>query len=642
MGAWNLLMLVLCLPVQFWFGWRFLSLGWKGLRAFSPDMNSLVMLGTLAAFTYSTVVTFWPNWLPADAQHVYFESAAVVITLVLLGKYLEARSKSEAGNAMRSLLKLQPAMARLILPDGSISDVSVSTIRTGDRIEVRPGETIPLDGIIENGSTAVDESMITGESIPVEKSPNDKVTGGTLNQFGNIRFRVTSVGSDTTLAKIVQFVEQAQASKPKLQSISDSVVAYFVPVVLVIALLTAASWLFGTGKIELALLHAVAVLIVACPCAMGLAVPTSVMVGSGRAAQLGILFRQSTAIENLANSTTIAVDKTGTVTQGKPHVSKIVTTESLDENAILQWTMDVQRKSEHPLAKAIVAHLDKRFPEASTDIRNFTAVPGFGVEAEVYNAALGSKENAPRLIQMGSERFMNRLEISLDGLRSEIQQCKAEGASLFYIAIDSQIAGMIALEDSLKPDSKNAISSLSHHNKKVLILSGDQTEAVRKTGLLAGLSADQSLGEMLPEAKAEKVRELMAQGEQVAFVGDGLNDAPALVSADVGVAIGTGTDLAIESADVVLMSGDLSSLVRAVEISRAIVANIYQNLGWAFGYNILLIPLATGLLEPLFGWKLSPIHAAIAMSLSSFFVVSNALRLRNFKPSFHQSSPIPN
>lgn len=625
MPAWNGLMLLLCLPVQFWFGRRFLILGWKSLCNRSPDMNALVMIGTLSAFAFSTVVTLWPNLVPPDSQHVYFESAAVVITLVLLGRFLEGRSRREAGQAMRGLMRLQPATAR-VLRNGLFTEIPIEGVQVGEKIEVRPGESIPLDGLVESGVSSVDESMVTGESLPVDKEPGDRLIGGTLNQNGNLLFSVTTTGNNTTLAKIIQFVERSQASKPKIQSLADHVVAYFVPVVLLIAIATAICWFMATQRIDLALVHAVSVLIIACPCAMGLAVPTSVMVGSGRAAQLGVLFRQSTAIESLANADTIAVDKTGTVTTGKPSITRIEIAPTFQREELLQWTVDIQRKSEHPIAKAIVRAMSDEFPNSLTNVDQFKAIPGFGVEAVI------NQKSAPKMIQMGSEKLMRRLGISLEHFAQSIDECKGEGASLFFVSVDGQSCGMIALEDSLKPDSVQAIKTLNESNIDIFVLSGDQNEAVRKTCRMLGLDASQAIGEMQPEEKAHQVHELKSSGRCVAFVGDGLNDAPALVEADIGVAIGTGTDLAIESADVVLMSGELSALVRAVGLSRAILSNIRQNLAWAFGYNILLIPLATGALEPAFGWKLSPMHAALAMSLSSFFVVSNALRLRGFQP----------
>ncbi len=635
MDRWNWLMLALTVPVQFWFGARFLRLGAKSLFSTSPDMNALVLLGTMAAFIYSTLVTVVPRWIPEPSRHVYFEAAAVVITLVLLGKYLETKSRHQASDAMKLLLNLVPKTATVIR-NGKQQTIAAQDVLLDDLIEVRPGAAIAVDGVVTDGSTYIDESMVTGESVPVAKAAGDMVIAGTINGTGSIQFRATAIGADTTLAKIVAFVESAQASKPRIQGIADRVVAYFVPAVLLIALATVLVWLFVIpgGSIDQALVHAVAVLIIACPCAMGLAVPTSVMVGTGRAAQQGILFRSTDAIESLSKVDVVAFDKTGTLTVGKPKLSAFHVLPPFDEAKLLQELALVEQRSEHPLALALVdaaaeavaaaAAEDRESPPAIT---RFQAIAGAGVEALLSN---GDE------LWVGSERFMQERGVETAAMAQQIAAAMETGSGYFFAAVNHRLAALIVVADPIKTSTPASIKELMDHGFEVALISGDNPRTAAAIAAQCGIPSANVYAEVRPNDKATVVAKLK-QSQQtpaqpvrhVAFVGDGLNDAPALTVADVGIAMGTGTDLAIESADVIAMSGDIQNIPRAIALSRAVMTNIKQNLAWAFGYNILLIPLATGLLKPWMGLSLSPIVAGLAMSLSSFFVVTNALRLRN-------------
>ncbi len=621
METWNWLMLCLAAPVQFWFGWQFLRLGIKSLLALTPDMNALVLIGTTAAFAYSTVVTVWPDSVPVESRHVYFEASAVVITLILLGKFLETRSRHQASDAMKSLLNLVPQSA-VVVRSGRTEKIPVDQIRVGDVVEVAPGSAIAVDGIVENGQTYIDESMVTGEPIAVFKQAGDRVVAGTLNTNGTIQFRADAVGADTTLAKIVAFVASAQASKPRIQGLADRVVAYFVPVVLLIALVTALGWLFAVpdGRLDQALIHAVAVLIIACPCAMGLAVPTSIMVGTGQAARLGFLFRSSAAVQSLSEVNAIAFDKTGTITVGKPQMLELRTFGDCDADKLLGELALIERRSEHPLASAIVGAADARKLSSTATIGRFKAIAGAGVEATLDNGSA---------FLIGSEQFLRERSIDLSAASTAIQSAGKSGTSYFLAAVDGQLAGLVTIADPIKPDANVAMASLRRQGVGLAMISGDNARTAQAVAANVGIAAADVYAEVMPNAKAHVIESLQRDGQRVAFVGDGLNDAPALTVASVGIAMGTGTDLAIESADVIIMSGELQSVARAVALARDVMKNIRQNLLWAFGYNIILIPVASGLFTT-WGLGLSPLMAGAAMSLSSFFVVSNALRLRRW------------
>jgi Cu+-exporting ATPase len=621
MDKWNWVMLALAIPVQFWFGAKFLRLGFKSLFSTNPDMNALILLGTIAAFAFSVIVTIWPDWLPLESRHVYFEASAVVITLVLLGKYLETRSRHQASDAMKLLLNLVPKTATVVR-DGRSQSISVDDVLLDELIEVRPGAAVAVDGIVESGSSYIDESMVTGEPVPVAKGPGDMVVAGTINGNGSIQFRATAVGGNTTLAKIVAFVESAQATKPRIQGIADRVVAYFVPVVLLIAIATAFAWLVVPGgSIDKALVHAVAVLIIACPCAMGLAVPTSVMVGTGKAAQLGILFRSTEAVQSLSEVTTIAFDKTGTLTLGKPELSSFQPFAPFDENSLLAQLAVVQRRSEHPLATAIVDAAETRHLSSSLNIVDFEAMPGAGVKARLTN---GDR------ILVGSEKLMSDNAIDVTQAKMPMEAAMERGHGFFFAAVNDQLAALMIVSDPLKSTTHSAIAELRDLHFDVALISGDNVRTAKSIAKQCGIEAASVIAEVKPNDKAAVIQRLQKENKRVAFVGDGLNDAPALTVADVGIAMGTGTDLAIETADVIAISGDLQNIPRAIRLSKAVMSNIKQNLIWAFGYNIVLIPIATGLVEPWFGLSLSPILAGVAMSLSSFFVVTNALRLRGW------------
>ncbi|MCU0715428.1 MAG: heavy metal translocating P-type ATPase [Pirellula sp.] len=621
MEQWNWVMLALTVPVQFWFGRRFLIAGAKSLFSTSPDMNALILLGTMAAFLFSTLVTIAPSWFPVQSRHVYFEASAVVITLVLLGKYLETKSRHQASDAMKVLLKLVPKMAT-VLRDGTPVTIPAEEVQLGDLLEVHPGTAIAVDGLVESGSTYIDESMVTGESVPVSKEKGDRVVAGTINGNGSIRFRATAIGADTTLAKIVAFVESAQSSKPRIQGIADRVVAYFVPVVLLIAVLTALAWIFVMpgGSIDQALVHAVAVLIIACPCAMGLAVPTSVMVGTGKGAQHGILFRSTEAIESLSRVKFVAFDKTGTLTLGKPQLSQLHTVAPYTKESILPNLAIVEQRSEHPLAHAIVDAFNAMGLQPEHRVVTFNAIPGAGVDATLSN---GDR------IRIGSERLMKENDIDTEPLENQAAQAIEDGEGYFFAAINDSIAALLVISDPIKPTTPTAITNLRQRGYQVALISGDNRKTAATIAERCNIDPSRVYAEVRPNNKAELIQSLKQDGSHIAFVGDGLNDAPALTVADVGIAMGTGTDLAIESADVIAMSGDTLLVPRAITLSQKVMSNIRQNLAWAFGYNVVLIPVATGLLQPWTGWSLSPIVAGGAMSLSSFFVVTNALRLRS-------------
>ncbi|MCX5497214.1 heavy metal translocating P-type ATPase [Kaistia dalseonensis] len=622
LGPWNgyaqfiLTSLVLIGP-----GRRFFLKGVPALLRLAPDMNALVALGAGAAYLYSAVATFLPALLPAGTGALYFEAAAVIVTLILLGRMLEARAKGRTGAAIQRLVKLRPKTAR-VARNGETMDVVLDDVRIGDVVIVRPGERIPVDGRLVEGASFVDESMITGEPLPVAKAIGDTVVGGTINTSGSFSFKAERVGAATVLAQIIRMVESAQGAKLPIQALVDTVTAWFVPVVMAAALATFIGWaVFGPEpSLSLALVNAVAVLIIACPCAMGLATPTSIMVATGRAAELGILFRKGDALQTLRDATIIAIDKTGTLTEGRPAVTDLVTALGFDRADVLRLAASLEARSEHPIAAAIVAAAEEQGLTLAPAI-SFEAMAGFGASAIVDG----------RAILVGADRLMARSGLDIALFRDEATRLGLEGKSPLYVAIDGQIAAILAVADAIKPSTPAAIAALKAHGRRIVMVTGDNKATAEAIGRRLGI--DEVVAEVLPDGKVAAIERLKARGAKVAFVGDGINDAPALATADIGIAIGTGMDIAIESADVVLMSGDLTGVVRAIALSRATLRNIGENLFWAFAYNAALIPVAAGALYPSFGILLSPMLAAGAMALSSVFVVGNALRLKRFNPA---------
>ena len=615
----HLLYFALATVVQFGPGWRFYRSGWPALLRGAPDMNSLVMLGSSAAWAYSVAAVFLAGLLPDGAANVYFEASAVIITLVLAGRYLEARARGRAGDAIRRLVSLQPGRARL-RRDGAVLEVPVGEVREGDLVVLRPGERLPVDGRVVEGGSWVDESMISGEPMPVEKSVGDEVIGGTVNGSGAFTFRATRVGSQTLLARIVRMVEQAQAARLPIQALVDRVTHVFVPVIIGVAILTFVAWLaFGPAPaLSFALVNAVAVLIIACPCAMGLATPTSIMVGSGRGAELGLLFRKGDALQALQDVDTIALDKTGTLTQGRPALTAFHAADGFAADAVLALAAAVEQRSEHPIAGAIVAAARTRGVHGG-DAREFVAEAGLGASATVES----------RRVAVGAARYLQRLGIDPAPLATAAGELAAQGATPVFIAVDGRSAALAAVSDPLKESAPAAIAWLHRRGLKVVMMTGDTRHTAATIAREAGI--DEVHAELLPGDKVAAIQQLQAGGRKVAFVGDGINDAPALAQADVGIAIGTGTDIAIDSAELVLMSGDLRNLPNAVALSSATLINIRENLFWAFAYNASLVPVAAGVLYPAFGVLLSPMLAALAMALSSLCVVGNALRLRLFR-----------
>jgi Cu+-exporting ATPase len=623
LGRQNLFYLFFALAtlVQFGPGLRFYRKGWPALIRGGPDMNSLVMLGTSAAFGYSLVATFLPSVLPAGTVNVYYEASAMIVTLILLGRYMEALSKGRTSEAIKRLMSLGAKSARVVR-DGEIVEVAVDAVRTGDIVQVRPGEKVPVDGEVTEGASYVDESMITGEPAPVQKAKGMAVVGGTLNKTGSFSFRVTQTGGDTMLAQIIRMVEAAQGSKLPIQSLVDRVTGWFVPAVITAAVLTFGVWLIvgPAPALTFALVNAVAVLIIACPCAMGLATPTSIMVGTGRAAQMGVLFRKGEALQSLRSVDTVALDKTGTLTKGHPELTDLVPAHGFERNELLALMAAVESRSEHPVAQAIV----EAAREQSIDlpaVSSFEALPGYGVAAQVDG----------RRIDIGADRLMTKLGLDVAAFASNARLLADEGKTPLYAAIDGKLAAVIAVADPIKPSTPAAIQALHQLGLRVAMITGDNRRTAEAIARKLGI--DEVIAEVLPDGKVDAVKRLRGSDRKLAFVGDGINDAPALAEADVGIAIGTGTDVAIESADVVLMSGDLRNVANAIGLSKATIANIKQNLFWAFAYNASLIPLAAGALYPAYGLLLSPVVAAAAMAFSSIFVLGNALRLRRFKPS---------
>ncbi|WP_143358477.1 heavy metal translocating P-type ATPase [Escherichia coli] len=610
-----LTLLVLAIP-----GWRFYEKGFPALFRLGPDMNSLVAVGTAAAFGYSMVATFAPSLLPAGTVNVYYEAAAVIVALILLGRFLEARAKGRTSEAIKRLVGLQAKEAH-VLRDGRIVDIPINDVAQGDIVEVRPGERVPVDGEVTEGRSFVDESMITGEPIPVEKAEGSTVVGGTVNQKGALTLRATAVGGQTMLAQIIRMVEQAQGSKLPIQAVVDKVTLWFVPAVMLAAVLTFLVWLvFGPSPaLSFALVNAVAVLIIACPCAMGLATPTSIMVGTGRGAEMGVLFRKGEALQLLKDAKVVAVDKTGTLTEGRPVLTDLEIADGFDRNQVLAKVAAVESRSEHPIARAIVESAVEGGIALPT-MTDFDSVTGMGVRATVDGAR----------VEVGADRFMRELGLDVGGFARTAERLGNEGKSPLYASIDGRLAAIIAVADPIKSSTPAAIAALHQLGLKVAMITGDNARTAQAIAKQLGI--DEVVAEVLPEGKVEAVRRLKATHGQIAYVGDGINDAPALAEADVGLAIGTGTDVAVESADVVLMSGNLQGVPNAIALSKATIGNIRQNLFWAFGYNTALIPVAAGVLYPAYGVLLSPIFAAGAMALSSVFVLGNALRLRRFQP----------
>ncbi len=609
-------------PLQFWIGWSFYSAAWRRLKQKSADMNTLIAVGTSAAYFYSVLATFFPNLFLAEGlkPDVYYDTAGTIIVLILLGRLLEARAKGRTSEAIKKLISLQARTARIVR-DGQEKDIPIEEVLIGDIVIVRPGEKIPVDGIIKEGYSAVDESMVTGEALPVEKGPGQEVIGGTINKMGTFKFEATKVGKDTMLARIIKMVEEAQGSKPPIARLADRIAGYFVPAVMGIAFLTFIVWyLWGPyPRLNYALLNFVAVLIIACPCALGLATPTSIMVGTGKGAENGILIRSGEALETAHKLTTIVLDKTGTLTQGKPSVTDIISFDDYNREEILRYAASAEKGSEHPLGEAIVARAkEENIPLVV--LEEFKAIPGLGLEA-----ILDGKN-----LLLGNFKLMKERGLVNQKFEKISQEFSAQGKTLIFVAIDYKVVGLIAVADTLKENSKEAVKALHQLGLEVVMITGDNQKVAEAISKQIGI--DRVLAEILPAEKALQVKNLQAEGKKVAMVGDGINDAPALAQADVGIAIGTGTDVAMESADITLIKGDLRGIVTAIALSKATIKNIKQNLFWAFAYNIILIPVAAGVLFPFFGILLNPMLAATAMAFSSVTVVSNALRLRSFRP----------
>ncbi|MDO9420963.1 MAG: heavy metal translocating P-type ATPase [Herminiimonas sp.] len=619
-----LLQFVLTSIVLFFPGLRFYQKGLPALWRRAPDMNSLVAVGTLAAYGFSLVATFASSWLPSGTIAVYYEAAAVIVTLILLGRYLEAKAKGRTSEAIKRLVGLQAKTAR-VRRGQTVIDIPIADVINGDIIEIRPGERIPVDGEVIEGASFVDESMITGEPVPVEKILNAAVVGGTVNQTGALAIKATAVGGATVLAQIIRMVEQAQGSKLPIQAMVDRVTMWFVPAVMGLATLTFLIWFFfgPDPALTYGLVNAVAVLIIACPCAMGLATPTSIMVGTGRGAEMGILFRKGEALQLLKEAKVVAVDKTGTLTEGKPALTDMTVADGFLRDDVLAKVAAVEAKSEHPIARAIVAAAEASGLVLPT-VASFESVTGFGVRATLVEGGVETR------IEIGADRYMIKLGFDPSVFASVATQLGDDGKTPLYAAIDGKLAAIISVADPIKATTADAIQALHALGLKVVMITGDN----RRTGeaIARKLNIDEVIAEVLPDGKVEAVKRLKRDYGRLAYVGDGINDAPALAQADVGMAIGTGTDVAIEAADVVLMSGSLQGVPNAIALSKATIGNIRQNLFWAFVYNCALIPVAAGALYPVNGLLLSPVFAAGAMALSSVFVLGNALRLKKFQP----------
>jgi Cu+-exporting ATPase len=612
----------LATPVQFYTGWDYYTGGWKSLKNRSANMDVLVAMGSSVAYFYSLAVLLYP----ALGSHVYFETSAVIITLIKLGKMLEARAKGKTGNAIRKLMGLRPKTAT-IMRDGKEVEVSLKVVKVGDVVVVRPGEKIPVDGLVLEGNSAVDESMLTGEPIPVDKSTGDTVVGATINSEGLLKFRATKVGKDTALAQIIKLVQDAQGSKAPIQALADRVAAVFVPGVIGIATITFILWWVLGGQFVPAMIRLVAVLIIACPCALGLATPTAIMAGTGKGAEKGILFKDSEALEKATKLETIVLDKTGTLTLGRPTVADVIALNASSpvqhKKELLRIAASVEKGSEHPVGRAILKEAEKQALELF-EPEDFKASGGFGVRARING----------QMVYVGKPGWFIEMGVDMVSGNEYVHTLQRQGKTLMAVVVEKELAGLIAVADSLKPESREAVAELRSKGLKVVMLTGDNTETATSIG--AEVQVDEIVAEVRPEEKSMKVKELQDRGQMVGMVGDGINDAPALAQADVGIAIGTGTDVAIETADVILASGNLRGISRAIQLSRATMRTVKENLFWAFIYNIILIPVAAGLLYPLEFLphalrQLHPILAALAMALSSVTVVSNSLRLYRAK-----------
>ncbi|WGJ14535.1 heavy metal translocating P-type ATPase [Methylocapsa sp. D3K7] len=676
MQASRIIQFILTALVLFGPGLRFFTTGFPALWRGTPDMNALVALGAGTAFAYSALVTFTPSLFPAGTSHVYFESAAVIVTLILLGRSLEARAKGRTGAAIEHLIGLKPKTAR-VLREGAPVDIALEDVVAGDIILVKPGEKVPVDGQVVEGSSFVDESMLTGEPGPVTKGAGANVVGGTINRTGSFSFRVTKTGSDTVLAQIIRMVEQAQGAKLPIQALVDKVTAWFVPAVIGVAALTFALW-FWLGpapSLSYALIQMVAVLIIACPCAMGLATPTSIMVGTGRGAELGVLFRKGDALQALANVSAIALDKTGTITKGRPELTDFLVAPGFDQMEVLAFVAAVEARSEHPIAMAITAAAKEagvagKEPPGVADQSNLhmkrhvsawrrflswsrltkhiqhpagTSEEAGSVTAQAVNFAARPGLGAEAMVEwhhvaVGADRFMAAQGVDIAAFAEAAARFGEDAKSPLYAAIDGKLAGLVVIADPIAPNARRAVGALRAQGLEVIMVTGDNRRTAEAVAREVGIGT--VVAEVLPEGKINALHELRARHRAIAFVGDGINDAPALAEADVGLAIGGGTDVAIEAADVVLMSGDLGGAAAAVALSRVTMRNIKQNLFWAFAYNMILIPVAAGVLYPAFGILLSPMLGAGAMAFSSVFVVTNALRLRHFMPPLQSVVPL--
>lgn len=615
--AYAIIQLLLVIPVMI-SGQKYFIVGFKSLVRLTPNMDSLISIGTAAAFLYSIFSVYQIMFLGNVDYVMYFESAAVILTLITLGKYLESVTKGKTSEAIKKLMGLAPKTA-IIIRDNIEVEIPIDEVEVGDIVVVKPGEKMPVDGQVVSGTTLVDESMLTGESMPVEKAIGDKIIGASINKNGSIKYKATRVGKDTALAQIITLVENAQGSKAPIARMADIISSYFVPVVIVIAILSSLGWYLSGETMVFSLTIFISVLVIACPCALGLATPTAIMVGTGKGAEYGVLIKSGVALETAHKIQTIVFDKTGTLTEGKPKVTDIVTVEGMDEAYLLQIAASAEKGSEHPLGEAIVKGAEGRSLELMK-VDKFKAIPGYGIEVTID----GNK------ILLGNRKLMVESEISLEKLEDISNKLAEEGKTPMYIAIENKISGIIAVADTVKENSKKAIERLHSMGIEVAMITGDNKRTAAAIARQVGI--DRVLAEVLPEDKANEVKKLQAEGKKVAMVGDGINDAPALAQADIGIAIGSGTDVAMESADIVLMRSDLMDVPTALQLSKKTIRNIKQNLFWAFGYNILGIPVAMGVLHLFGGPLLNPIIAALAMSFSSVSVLTNALRLKGFKP----------
>jgi len=630
------LLWALATPVQFWAGWQFYKGMWGALKHRTANMNTLIAVGTSAAYMYSVAAILFPAFFSEGGReaNIYFDTAAIIIGLILLGRFLEARAKGQTSDAIKKLIGLQARTAR-VLRQGQELDIPIEQVLVGDIVIVRPGEKVPVDGVVKEGYSSIDESMVTGESLPVEKEAGSQVT--TINKTGSFRFTATKVGKDTVLAQIIRLVEEAQGSKAPIQRLADVISSYFVPAVIVVATVVFVLWFFlgPEPALTFALLNFVAVLIIACPCALGLATPTAIMVGTGKGAENGVLIRSGEALETAHKIKAIILDKTGTLTQGRPVVTDVFTLPGFTDGDLLTAAASAERGSEHPLGESIVSRA-KEQNLSLTDATHFKALPGHGIEARVNG----------KTVLLGNLKLMRDRDIALDGLEEKATTLAGEGKTAMFISLDGKAAGVIAVADTLKPNSKEAVARLQRLGLDVIMLTGDNQRTAEAIARQVGITS--VLADVLPEHKAAAVKKLQAEGKTVAMVGDGINDAPALAQADVGIAIGTGTDVAMEAADVTLISGDLRGVVTAISLSKQTLRTIKQNLFWAFAYNILLIPVAAGVLYFVFSSSgvpgqlqfflgdfgfLNPVLAAAAMAISSLTVVSNSLRLKRFNPA---------